>query len=130
MLGLDSALVRCSDPSFGQRDDPVDGWEQLMGVCSGALHDVHLVRIVAGGGAVGLEPVGDNRRSRLDRGGEERRQRGRPAVRDDLHPGPAQTAVAGMLHGHGDHYLAQGTASPDSATGATQEGLIDFHCAG
>ncbi len=31
MFRLDAALVGGRDPSFGQRDDPVDGRKQLMG---------------------------------------------------------------------------------------------------
>lgn len=129
-MGLDAALMSCRDPSIGQRDDQVDGRERLMGVCPGALHNVHLMHIATDGGALWLSPVGDNRRAQPDRGGKESGQRGRLSVRDGLYRGAAQSAVASLLHDHCDHHLAQSTASPDFTSGATRESLIDFHRAG
>ena len=46
MVWLETALMRCGDPSLDQGRHQVDRRQQLMGLVPGSVHHVHVVRIV------------------------------------------------------------------------------------
>lgn len=118
MLRLDTALAGGCDPSFRQRDDPMDGWKKFIGLGSRAVHDVCPMHIFTGRSAVRHMPIRHDGGTRLNCGCRETGKRGCPGVGRDLHPGPARSAAAGVLHRN--HHFAQRPAAPDTASGTAR----------
>jgi len=131
VIFFESALMRPHQPSFNQRGNTVYARQNLVGLLAGTFDRRSLVDVfVFGGTGVGYEPVGVDRRTRLDVLLDKRLECFGFCVWNNLQAAAPEALGGKQFNGDCHQYLAFGTASAFSVPYATKDCLINFDVSG
>lgn len=131
VIFFERALMRTHQPALNERGNAVYARQDLVGLLAGAFDGRSLVVVfVFGGTGIGYQPVGVDRRARLDVLPDKRLERFGFGVGDNLQAAAPKAIGGKQFHGNRHQHLAFCTAPALAVPHTPEDSFVHFDLSG